>query len=307
MDWFRRQKVRNALMQNFSDFEAADDDGDFDLLEILARRPDGSPAPRAPPMRCSGRRSCCDRGRGGRLAGASTRSLPAALLGGIRCGRDSVGHGLLGRQCQDSLFAGGSCAGQGAAGKGNHAMNKFLQQPFGRARVARGTRGPRLAARLNDGAASCPTTSASGCALRASARWSAPGWHASRQTAAAATVLAAAALPCSRWVAARRGCWRLASMLPPLLLIAGLVMIQMQSARTGVRRRRDRRRAAGRRSAAGRLRRRRLRRVPSHSPMIELVAVLRPADPVGARAAPARPWQRRRPGAPMLRAQAGHR
>ncbi len=34
MDWFRRQKVRNAVMQNLSDFEGADD-GDFDLLETL--------------------------------------------------------------------------------------------------------------------------------------------------------------------------------------------------------------------------------------------------------------------------------
>jgi RNA polymerase sigma-70 factor (ECF subfamily) len=36
MDWFRRQKVRNAVMHNLSDFESPDDDGDFDLLETLA-------------------------------------------------------------------------------------------------------------------------------------------------------------------------------------------------------------------------------------------------------------------------------
>jgi len=37
MDWFRRQKVRNALFVNLSDFEGADDEGgDFDLLELLA-------------------------------------------------------------------------------------------------------------------------------------------------------------------------------------------------------------------------------------------------------------------------------
>ena len=35
MDWFRRQKVRNALVHNFSDFEGGDEDGDFDLLETL--------------------------------------------------------------------------------------------------------------------------------------------------------------------------------------------------------------------------------------------------------------------------------
>ncbi len=36
MDWFRREKVRGAVMQNLSDFEGAGEDGgDFDLLETL--------------------------------------------------------------------------------------------------------------------------------------------------------------------------------------------------------------------------------------------------------------------------------
>ncbi len=35
MDWFRREKVRNAVMQNMSDFEGSDEDGEFDLLEML--------------------------------------------------------------------------------------------------------------------------------------------------------------------------------------------------------------------------------------------------------------------------------
>lgn len=35
MDWFRREKVRSAVMQNLSDFEGSDEDGDFDLLEAL--------------------------------------------------------------------------------------------------------------------------------------------------------------------------------------------------------------------------------------------------------------------------------
>lgn len=35
MDWFRHQKVRNAVLQNFSDFEHGGDDADFDLLETL--------------------------------------------------------------------------------------------------------------------------------------------------------------------------------------------------------------------------------------------------------------------------------
>jgi RNA polymerase sigma-70 factor (ECF subfamily) len=41
LDWFRRQKTRNALFSNMSDFESASDDGDFDLLETYAVK-DGS-------------------------------------------------------------------------------------------------------------------------------------------------------------------------------------------------------------------------------------------------------------------------
>ena len=36
MDWFRREKVRNAVIQNLSEFDKGDDDGDFDLLETLS-------------------------------------------------------------------------------------------------------------------------------------------------------------------------------------------------------------------------------------------------------------------------------
>jgi RNA polymerase sigma-70 factor (ECF subfamily) len=35
LDWFRRQKTRNALFSNMSDFESAGEDGEFDLLETL--------------------------------------------------------------------------------------------------------------------------------------------------------------------------------------------------------------------------------------------------------------------------------
>lgn len=35
MDWFRRQKVRQAVVQNFSELESGAEDGDFDLLEAL--------------------------------------------------------------------------------------------------------------------------------------------------------------------------------------------------------------------------------------------------------------------------------
>ncbi len=36
LDWFRRQKTRNALFSNMSDFESSSEDGDFDLLETYA-------------------------------------------------------------------------------------------------------------------------------------------------------------------------------------------------------------------------------------------------------------------------------
>ncbi|GAB3492431.1 RNA polymerase sigma factor [Curvibacter fontanus] len=35
LDWFRRQKTRNALFSNLSDFESEGDDGEFNLLENL--------------------------------------------------------------------------------------------------------------------------------------------------------------------------------------------------------------------------------------------------------------------------------
>ncbi|MEO8545336.1 MAG: RNA polymerase sigma factor [Burkholderiaceae bacterium] len=36
LDWFRRNKSRNALFSNMSDFEPAGDDNNFDLLETLS-------------------------------------------------------------------------------------------------------------------------------------------------------------------------------------------------------------------------------------------------------------------------------
>ena len=35
MDWFRRQKVKNQVVRNFSDFEGASSGDDFDILETL--------------------------------------------------------------------------------------------------------------------------------------------------------------------------------------------------------------------------------------------------------------------------------
>jgi RNA polymerase sigma-70 factor, ECF subfamily len=43
MDWFRRQKVKNAVVRNFSDYEISDDEGgDFDLLEALSAHSESS-------------------------------------------------------------------------------------------------------------------------------------------------------------------------------------------------------------------------------------------------------------------------
>lgn len=36
LDWFRRQKTRNALFSNLSDFDGPDGEGDFDLLQAFA-------------------------------------------------------------------------------------------------------------------------------------------------------------------------------------------------------------------------------------------------------------------------------
>ena len=59
MDWFRRQKMRNALFSRTSrDFESAGDDGDFDMLETLEALERLLSSPRAPPTRLAGRRSC---------------------------------------------------------------------------------------------------------------------------------------------------------------------------------------------------------------------------------------------------------
>ncbi|AVP57777.1 RNA polymerase sigma factor [Pulveribacter suum] len=42
LDWFRRQKTRNALFSNLGDFESSHDDGgDFDLLEVHTGAPEG--------------------------------------------------------------------------------------------------------------------------------------------------------------------------------------------------------------------------------------------------------------------------
>ncbi|HQE41177.1 MAG TPA: RNA polymerase sigma factor, partial [Zoogloea sp.] len=36
LDWFRRQKTRNALFSNIGDFDSPAEEGDFDLLETFS-------------------------------------------------------------------------------------------------------------------------------------------------------------------------------------------------------------------------------------------------------------------------------
>ena len=47
LDWFRRNKTRNALFSNFSDFEGQDDQDDFDLLSFLGGQSQAETSPSA--------------------------------------------------------------------------------------------------------------------------------------------------------------------------------------------------------------------------------------------------------------------
>lgn len=38
LDWFRRQKTRNALFSNLSDFQSSGDSDEFDLLDVLPQQ-----------------------------------------------------------------------------------------------------------------------------------------------------------------------------------------------------------------------------------------------------------------------------
>jgi RNA polymerase sigma-70 factor (ECF subfamily) len=52
MDWFRRQKVRQSVVQSFSELESTAEDGEYDLLETLVAAQDGS-EPAGPAERLS--------------------------------------------------------------------------------------------------------------------------------------------------------------------------------------------------------------------------------------------------------------
>jgi RNA polymerase sigma-70 factor (ECF subfamily) len=78
MDWFRRQKVKNQVVRNFSEFEtAAAGDGDFDILETLEALGGTAPVGERRRVGFPGADLANDRGRGGALPG---RQREAFLL-----------------------------------------------------------------------------------------------------------------------------------------------------------------------------------------------------------------------------------
>ena len=131
MDWFRRQKVRNAVVRNFSDFEGAAGE------RRRFRHPGNARGPRQARSSTESAAESVSRAQilqlieaeVGAAAGASTRGLSPALLGGTRRRRDRRLDGLLGRQRQDALLAGRACLGQGPEGEGNRNMNTTRQAP----------------------------------------------------------------------------------------------------------------------------------------------------------------------------------
>ena len=212
LDWFRRQKTRNALFSNLSDFESASDEGDFDLLETYSSPEQSQQVESAEDAT---RRAQVLRQIEGEIMELPARQrLSDALLGGHGRGRNRRGHGLLGRQCQDPLLPGRRSPQQGTEGKGNSTMTTTdplrasAADQFGRA----------VAMRLAAGADELPYE------VR------------ERLRAARARALAARKLPEATPVIVGRGgaatlagerSWfnRLASVLPLLVLAAGLVLI----------------------------------------------------------------------------------
>ena len=185
MDWFRRQKVRNAVVQQ--------------LLGLRSRR---RRRRFRPPRNSGGARTArsqsesaadsvsraqilhVDRGRDRAAAGPSTRGLPAALLGGTRRRRDGRRRWAAPKAASRRTARGPCMPWQGPEGEGNHDMNQndctHRRQPPATRSQARFARG--VAARLNESAETRRRpTSPSACASRASRRWSARRARADRR------------------------------------------------------------------------------------------------------------------------------
>jgi len=81
LDWFRRQKVRNAVLTSVEDLESGDEDASIDLLEYL-ESDDESTGTESAADAAYRSHTESDRRRDKKIAGTSTGSLPDALLGG---------------------------------------------------------------------------------------------------------------------------------------------------------------------------------------------------------------------------------
>jgi RNA polymerase sigma-70 factor (ECF subfamily) len=118
MDWFRRQKVRNAVVRNFSEFEgAAGGDGDFDILETLESL--GSSLEHESAAESVSRAQILQ------LIESEVALLPARQREAFSCvtGRNSMSlrqppPWAVRGQRQDALLAGSPCLGQALRAKG---------------------------------------------------------------------------------------------------------------------------------------------------------------------------------------------
>ena len=112
-DHFRRQKVRNTWTTLLSAFGKGDEkDDDFDPLETLQAKSDSNatadPAEQFEQAQIVG---MIEQALGA-ASGASTRSVPAALLGGTGRGGNRCRDGVFRRQRQDALLPCRPCPGR---------------------------------------------------------------------------------------------------------------------------------------------------------------------------------------------------
>ena len=152
LDWFRRQKTQNALFTRMSDLEAsAGDDADFDWLETYADSAQNGETARSAEDLTERAQILQSIERDTGAAGASTRSIPDALLGRDgRCG-DRCRDGVFRRKCKNTLFPRHPDIEQGTEGQeSSHedCAHLTLHSEMAADRIAR-----RITARLGDGEA----------------------------------------------------------------------------------------------------------------------------------------------------------
>jgi DNA-directed RNA polymerase specialized sigma24 family protein len=127
LDWFRRQKTRNALFSNMSDFEGNADDGTaISTCWKPGMALKAGSRPKAPRTNAARPDPARDRIGDPGAAPTSTGGVSDALLGRNGCCRNGSRHGLLGRQRQNPLFPCHPGPEQGIEGQRNQAMNDPL-------------------------------------------------------------------------------------------------------------------------------------------------------------------------------------